>query len=82
MKTTSLNKFLFASLIINSLLTFNVQAYSQDSLNQTQNLVKANNKYVTLLGTQVAINDLAPNFKVVDKKFTPVQLSVFKGQTV
>jgi thiol peroxidase len=82
MKTTSLNKFLFASLIINSLLTFNVQAFSQDNLNQTQNLVKANNKYVTLLGTQVAINDLAPNFKVVDKNFAPVQLSDFKDQTI
>jgi thiol peroxidase len=82
MKTSSLNKLLFTSLLISSFLTFNVQAANQDSLNQSQNLVKANNKYVTLLGTQVAVNDLAPNFKVVDKNFTPVELSDFKDQTV
>jgi len=65
-------------------LTFNAQAnlYQQNQLTETQNLVKANNKYVTLLGTQIKLNEQAPNFKVVDKNFTPVQLTDFKEKTV
>ena len=82
MKLSTLNKLLFALLYINFTLSFNAQAYDLESLTQTQNLVKANDKYVTLLGTQVAIGEQAPNFKVVDKNFTPVQLSDFTGQTV
>ena len=82
MKLSTLNKFIFALLFTNIILTFNAQAFDQSKLTQTNNLVKANNKYVTLLGTQVAVNDQAPNFKVVDKNFSPVQLSDFKGQTI
>ena len=82
MKLSTLNKLLFALLFINFTLTFNAQAFNQDNLTQTQNLVKANNKFVTLLGTQVAIGEQAPNFKVVDKNFVPVQLSDFKDQTI
>jgi thiol peroxidase len=82
MKLSTLNKLLFALFYINFTLSFNAQAYDLESLTQTQNLVKANDKYVTLLGTQVTIGEQAPNFKVVDKNFTPVQLSDFKGQTV
>ena len=68
MKLSTLNKLLFVLLYINFTLSFNAQAYNLDNLTQTQNLVKANEKYVTLLGTQVAIGEQAPNFKVVDKK--------------
>tara|TARA_R110001592_G_scaffold14589_3_gene65006 strand:+ start:3460 stop:4140 length:681 start_codon:yes stop_codon:yes gene_type:complete len=82
MKLSTLNKLLFALIFINFTLIFNAQAFNQDDLTQTQNLVKANNKYVTLLGTQVALGEQAPNFKVVDKNFLPVQLSDFEGQTV
>lgn len=82
MKLSTLNKFLFALFFTSLTLTFNVQAFNQDTLIQTQNLVKANDKYVTLLGTQVAIDEQAPNFKVVDKNFSPVQLSDFKDQTI
>tara|TARA_R110001583_G_scaffold2233_30_gene16534 strand:- start:2642 stop:3322 length:681 start_codon:yes stop_codon:yes gene_type:complete len=82
MKLSTLNKLLFALIFINFTLIFNAQAFNQDNLTQTQNLVKANNKYVTLLGTQVALGEQAPNFKVVDKNFLPVQLSDFEGQTV
>jgi thiol peroxidase len=82
MTLSTLNKLLFTLLFINFTLTFNAQAYNHDNLTQTQNLVKANDKYLTLLGTQVALEDQAPNFKVVDKNFLPVQLSDFKGQTV
>lgn len=82
MKLSTLHKFLFALFCIYLTLAFNVQAFNQDNLAQTQNLVKANDKYVTLLGTQVAIDEQAPNFKVVDKNFSPVQLSDFKDQTI
>ena len=82
MKLSTLHKFLFALFFINLTLIFNVQAFNHDNLAQTQNLVKANDKYVTLLGTQVAIDEQAPNFKVVDKNFSPVQLSDFKEQTI
>ena len=52
------------------------------TLTQTQNLVKANDKYVTLLGTQINVGDKAPNFKVVDKNFAPINLADFKKQTL
>jgi len=82
MKLSTLNQLLFALLFISFTLTFNAQAFNQENLTQTQNLVKANEKYVTLLGTQVAIGEQAPNFKVVDKNFAPVHLSDFKNQTI
>lgn len=82
MKLSTVNKLLFALFLANISLTFNAQAFNQNTLTQTQNLVKANNKYITLLGTQVAIGEQAPNFKVVDKNFAPVQLSDFKNQTI
>lgn len=75
-------KFLFTFLLLNLFLVFTVQAFEQKDLIQTQNLVKANNKFITLLGTQVGIGDQAPNFKVVDKNFAPVNLSDFKNQTL
>ena len=82
MKLSTLNNLLFALIFTNLALAFNVQAFNQENLPQTQNLVKANNRYVTLLGTQIAVDMQAPNFKVVDKNFTPVQLSDFKNQTI
>jgi thiol peroxidase len=80
MKLSSLNKLLFTLCFMS--LTFNSQAFNQEKLAETQDLVKANDKFVTLLGTQVGIGAKAPNFKVVDKNFSPVQLSDFIGQTV
>ncbi|PHR85714.1 MAG: lipid hydroperoxide peroxidase [Colwellia sp.] len=63
---------------------FNIHAkpVSQSTLTQTQDLVKANDKYVTLLGNQIKIGDKAPNFTVVDKNFTPIALTDFKDQTL
>lgn len=81
MKLSTLKKLLFTLFFATFTLSFNVQALNSN-LTQTQNLVKANNKYVTLLGTQIEINQQAPNFKVVDKNFIPVQLSDFKDLTV
>jgi len=82
MKFSTLKKLIITLFFTNIVLSFNVQAINQDSLTQTNNLVKANNKYVTLLGTQIAIGDQAPDFKVVDKNFSPVHLSDFKDQTI
>ena len=58
------------------------QTFTAETLTQTQNLVKAGDKYVTLLGTQVNIGEKAPNFKVVDKNFAPIALADFTEQTV
>ncbi len=49
---------------------------------QTNNLVKAGNKYVTLLGTQVNVGDKAPNFKVVNENFSEVTLNNFDKKIV
>ena len=45
-------------------------------------MVKAGDKYVTLLGEQVNVGEQAPQFKVVDKNFAPVTLKDFQGQTL
>jgi thiol peroxidase len=84
MKLSTLSKFLFILLYIPSVFMFNAhaKATSHSALIQTQNLVKANDKYVTLLGNQVNIDDKAPNFKVVDKNFAPVQLTDFANKTL
>ncbi|WP_425451840.1 thiol peroxidase [Candidatus Colwellia aromaticivorans] len=84
MKLSTLTKLLFILFFTPNVLMFNAHAkpVSQSTLTQTQDLVKANDKYVTLLGTQINIGDEAPNFKVVDKNFTPVHLSDFKEQTL
>lgn len=82
MKSPTLRNLSCALITLSLSINFTVQAANSETLTETQNLVKANNKYVTLLGSQVAINDHAPDFKVVDKNFTPVQLSDFKGQTI
>ena len=84
MKLSTLSNFLFVLFfsICTSMPSFQASAYQQSSLTETQNLVKANNKYVTLLGIQVNIGEQAPNFKVVDKNFVPVQLTDFTGQTL
>ncbi len=54
----------------------------QSNLQQTIDLVKANNKFVTLLGTQIDVGQKAPNFKVVDGDFSPVTLNDFSGKNV
>ncbi|SEK37071.1 thiol peroxidase (atypical 2-Cys peroxiredoxin) [Colwellia chukchiensis] len=56
-----------------------VQATATE-LTETTNLVMAGNKYVTLLGNQVAVGDKAPDFKVVTESFSPVTLADFKNQ--
>ena len=41
--------------------------FNSNDLTSTQDLVKAGDKYVTLLGNQVDVGEKAPEFKVVDK---------------
>jgi len=53
-----------------------------EGLPESPNLVKAGDKYVTLLGTQINVGDIAPNFKVVDNSFSPIQLSKFNSEIV
>ena len=75
---------LVSSSLINVIFTFNVMANTAQPYNvpETQNLVKAGSKFVTLLGTQVEVGDQAPNFKVVNDSFAPVELSHFTNKTV
>ena len=56
--------------------------FDSNKLLSTQNLVKAGDKYITLLGKQVNVGEQAPQFKVVDKNFAKVTLSDFQGQTL
>ena len=84
MKLSTLSNLLFILFFTPCLLVFTANALpvSKSRLPQTQDLVKANDKYVTLLGTQINVGDKAPNFKVVDKNFAPIQLTDFKETTL
>lgn len=78
------NISLCAIFIASFALAFNSHGNNFDSnkLQSTQNLVKAGDKYITLLGQQVNVGEQAPQFKVVDKNFAQVTLSDFQGQTL
>lgn len=84
MKFSTSNIILYAFFIASFTLTFNCQGYSfdLDKLKKANNLVKAGDKYITLLGEQVNVGEQAPQFKVVDKNFAPVTLTDFQGQTL
>jgi thioredoxin-dependent peroxiredoxin len=74
----------FALTILNFSLAFNVLAntVSTESLKETNDLVMAGDKFVTLLGNQVDVGEQAPNFKVVNASFAPVSLSDFRQKTL
>ncbi len=84
MKFSTANTSLSIYLITILSITFNSHAYSfaMNDLPATNNLVKAGEKYITLLGHQVNVGEQAPAFKVVDKNFAPVTLDDFSGQTL
>ena len=84
MKFSTSNITLCAFFISSFFFVFSPIGYSfeLDKLKTTSNLVKAGEKYVTLLGEQVNVGEQAPQFKVVDKNFAPVTLSDFQGQTL
>ena len=58
------------------------QYFDNTHITQTNSLVKAGNKAITLLGTQINLGDKAPDFKVVNENFTPVKLSDFAGHVI
>lgn len=70
----------FASAIFSNNLFAN--SIDEQHLNQSTDLVKAGDKYVTLLGQQVAVGQSAPNFKVVDQNFSPVSLTDFANKSI
>ena len=57
-------------------------SFTQENYPETNNLVKAADKYVTLVGNQLNVGDKAPDFKVVDGNFNPVELSQFTNKMV
>jgi len=60
----------------------NANSLDDQVLNQNTDLVKAGDKFVTLLGSQVNVGEKAPNFKVVDKHFAPKSLSDFSSKNI
>jgi thiol peroxidase len=84
MKFSTSNTKLCAFFIASFTLSFSQYGFTfeLDKQKTTQNLVKAGDKYVTLLGEQVNVGQQAPSFKVVDKNFSPVTLKDFQGQTI
>lgn len=75
----SLYAFIIASLAFSTSHAFTLDL---NKLTTTNNLVKAGDKYITLLGQQVNVDEQAPQFKVVDENFSAVTLADFQGQTI
>jgi thiol peroxidase len=77
-----LSKYLFLLTLASSGIFPTYATINDQPLIETTNLVKAGNKYVTLLGNQVNVGDDAPNFKVVTESFSPVTLKEFENKNV
>jgi thiol peroxidase len=82
MQHSIVNTILFSIFFIALITTPVTKAFSENELIETNNLVKAGGKFVTLLGKQLKVGDQAPLFKVVDKNFSPISSSDFKDQTL
>jgi thioredoxin-dependent peroxiredoxin len=72
---------IFILYLVGSTSSF-AQFFDDSNIPQTENLVKAGQKSITLLGTQLNVAEKAPNFTVVNENFTPVRLSDFSGHTI
>ncbi|GAB3004126.1 thiol peroxidase [Psychrosphaera aestuarii] len=73
-----MKKALISSLMFVSTLSF---AYDiQKNLPINLDIVKANGKAVVLLGNQVQVGDIAPDFKVVDANFSLKTKADFSGK--
>jgi len=68
--------------LVFTLFISTAQALQNDNLQQSIDLVKANNKFITLIGTQVYVGEKAPNFKVVNDSFAPITLQKFSGKNI
>jgi thiol peroxidase len=70
-------------LTTNSFFFTPVNAHSlKENLLESTSLVKAGEKYLTLLGKQINVGDTAPNFKVVDNSFSLVEFNQFKQKVI
>ena len=78
MKTTK--KLIVLPLILSTFSWGNTLDYRH--LTETNHLVSAANKSITLLGKQILQGDIAPDFTVVDTNFSPVKLSDFSGKNI
>lgn len=78
MKTTK--KLIVLPLILSTFSWGNTLDYRH--LTETNHLVSAGNKSITLLGKQILQGDIAPDFTVVDTNFSPVKLSDFSGKNI
>ena len=73
---------LILSTIFTLLVSTSANSTTQEPTLQTNNLVKAGNKYVTLLGEQVYVGEKAPNFNVVNENFSEVSLNDFDKKII
>lgn len=64
-----------------TVLTFSVVA-AEPAVSETVGLVVAGGKPITLLGKQVYVGEQAPNFKVVNDRFSPITLTDFSNKTI
>lgn len=55
---------------------------TETAVTETVGLVVAGGKPITLLGKQVYVGEQAPNFKVVNDRFSPVTLTDFSNKTI
>lgn len=74
-------KFLSVFSILISVFSVNAADIQKD-LPIHYNIVSAGGKPVALLGQQIDVGQLAPNFKVVDSKFKTKSFSDFKGKPI
>ncbi|NQY65273.1 MAG: thiol peroxidase, partial [Alteromonadaceae bacterium] len=73
---------LILSTIFTLLVSTSANSTTQEPTLQTNNLVKAGNKYVTLLGEQVNVGEKAPNFNVVNENFSEGSLNDFDKKII
>ncbi len=78
-KTMTMKKIM--TLCLATALSCSVMA-AEPVVNETVGLVVAGGKPITLLGKQVYVGDQAPNFKVVNDRFSPITLNDFANKTV
>jgi thiol peroxidase len=52
------------------------------SMNERTGLVKMKGNPLTLVGNEIKVGDMAPDFEVLDDKLEPVRLSLFKGKVI
>jgi thiol peroxidase len=77
-----LKKIITFTLLTSFFSNYLVIASEYKSYPETNNLVKANEKFITLIGNQVEVGKKAPPFKVVNGDFSTVTLAHFINKTI